>query len=132
MSISNTHLLTEKMSGFWGFGNKTNADKINSELSEQGAIGKASDLASGKGGANSGRSENDGSQFWKDILIAGANTISQYGNQNIQDQPIVDVDSREKYDKEEVKILGMHPVTFGIVTITFITVAGVVVYKITK
>ncbi len=130
----------EQFSNFWGFGNKTDVDKAISKINQENfSSGEAAIVASGQGSVNDGRRTNDGSVNWENILQAGADVVSQFGNQNQveqydeQDWKVNNSDNSAQDDsKSETKILGMHPVTFGAVAIGVLAVSGFVWYKVSS
>lgn len=147
MELSNSRLLTEQESfanangvnwgSFWNVGKKTTTDEQLARLAQEGSTAMAAQNSNvGQGSANSGRREEDGSKWWKDILIAGADVINQYGNQGRDDynpQGWNDTVNDTWQDEErETKILGMHPLTFGAVAIGVVIVGGIVAYQLTK
>lgn len=147
MELSNSRLLTEQESfasangfnwgSFWGVGKETTTDEELARLAQTGSTATAADNTNvGQGSANDGRREGDGSKWWKGVLLAGADVINQYGNQN-QNQgeynpdewtDAVNSDDREK----ETKILGMHPITFGVVAVGVVIIGGIAAYQLTK
>lgn len=135
MKLSNSHLLSEKHSNFlgWGKSKPTVTDIANVQLAQQGASStNANNTGSNSTSVNQGRAKNDGSGYWQDILLAGANVLNQFGNQNQVDDFSVGQYDIDDTPKKETKILGMHPLTFGVVSLITLTIGGIVIYKVTK
>ena len=132
--LNNRNVVSESSSNFWGMWTEPISQEQLEAMAEQGATAENSTgAAAGAGSVNDGRRNNDGAKFWKDILVQGANVITQFGNQYQREQfPQNDFDENQDRFRKETKILGMHPITFGIAAVTTIVVGGIVAYNLTK
>jgi hypothetical protein len=145
MELSNSRLMDEQFQyadggmnwwEAWASGFKTEADAANSALSSTGTTASNTKGNAEAGSVNDGRRENDGSVWWKDILLAGADVVQQFGNQapvdNNQMAEEWESEMRDERFDRETRIMGMHPITFGVVALGTIVVGGIVIYRLTK